>query len=96
MLFVITARDKPDSLALRTATRPAHLDYVQKTGVVKLGGPFLDEKGGMIGSLLIIEAPDLAAATEWQVNDPYSQAGLFAESELSPWRATINTCKAEL
>jgi uncharacterized protein YciI len=96
MLFVITSQDKPDSFELRMATRPAHFEYVQKTGAVKLGGPFLDEKGEMIGSLIIIEAPDLAAATEWQVNDPYVKAGLFAASELRPWKATANFCKAEL
>jgi hypothetical protein len=96
MLFVITAHDKPDSLALRMATRPAHFDYVQKTGAVRLGGPFLDEKGEMAGSMLIIEAPDLAAAKEWQANDPYVTAGLFAMADLQPWKATANFCKAEL
>jgi len=96
MLFVITARDKPDSLALRMATRPAHFEYVQKTGAVRLGGPFLDDKGGMIGSLIIIEAADIAAAREWQANDPYAKAGLFAHSDLQPWKATANYCKAEL
>jgi uncharacterized protein YciI len=96
MLFVITAYDKPDSLALRMATRPAHADYVQVTGAVKLAGPFLDGQGAMIGSLIIIEAPDIAAAREWQANDPYAQAGLFVTSDLQPWKATANYCKAEL
>ncbi|HEX4160472.1 MAG TPA: YciI family protein [Rhizomicrobium sp.] len=96
MLFVITAQDKPDSLPLRMTTRPAHFEYVQKTGAVKLGGPFLDEKGEMTGSLLIIQAPDLAAAREWQANDPYAKAGLFAHTDLQPWKATANYCKAEL
>jgi uncharacterized protein YciI len=96
MLFVITALDKPDSTPLRMATRPAHFDYVQKTGAVRLGGPFLDEAGDMIGSLIIIEAPDLAAARDWQANDPYVKAGLFAQSDLKPWKATANYCKAEL
>jgi uncharacterized protein len=96
MLFVIIARDKQDSLALRLATRPAHFDYVQTTGAVKLGGPFLDENGEMTGSLLIIEAPDLAAAREWQADDPYAKAGLFAQADLQPWKATANFCKAEL
>jgi len=96
MLFVITAIDKENSRDLRMATRPAHFEYVQKTGVVRLGGPFLDDDGGMAGSLIIIEAPDLAAAREWQQNDPYVKAGLFAASELRPWKATANNCKAEL
>jgi uncharacterized protein len=96
MLFVIIAIDRPDSLALRMETRAAHLDYVQKTGAVRLGGPFLDEKGAMVGSLLIIEAPDLESAREWQAGDPYVKAGLFAEAGLRPWKATANNCKAEL
>jgi hypothetical protein len=50
----------------------------------------------MIGSLIIIEAPDLAAAQNWQANDPYARAGLFERVELRPWKATSNHCKAEL
>jgi uncharacterized protein YciI len=96
MLFVITALDKEDSLALRMATRTSHFDYAHTTGAVKLGGPFLNGNGDMIGSLIIIEASDLAAAQNWQKNDPYAKAGLFIEAEVRPWKATANHCKAEL
>ncbi|HWE06109.1 MAG TPA: YciI family protein [Rhizomicrobium sp.] len=95
MLFVITAMDKEDSLALRMATRAAHFDYATATGVVKLGGPFLDAKGDMIGSLIIIEAADMGQARSWQENDPYAKAGLFSHVELRPWKATANHCKAD-
>jgi uncharacterized protein YciI len=96
MLFVITAMDRPDSGALRVATRPAHFDYARATGAVKLGGPFLDEAGEMIGSLILIEAADLAEAQRWQADDPYARAGLFAHAEVRPWKATANHCNAEL
>jgi len=96
MLFVITAIDKPDSRALRMATRSAHFDYIRATGAVKLGGPFLDEAGEIIGSLIVIAAADLAEARRWQAGDPYAQAGLFAHAELRPWKATANNCNAEL
>jgi hypothetical protein len=96
MLFVITAIDRENTRDLRTATRPAHFDYVRATGAVRLGGPFLDQNGDMIGSLMIIEAEDIAAAREWQANDPYAKAGLFQRAELLPWKATANHCKAEL
>ena len=88
--------DKENSLALRMATRAAHFDYAHATGAVRLGGPFLDQKGDMIGSLIIIEAANLAAAQEWQRNDPYANAGLFAHAEVRPWTATANLCNAEL
>ena len=96
MLFVIAALDRENSRDLRMATRPAHFEYAQATGAVRLGGPFLDAEGEMIGSLIIIEARDLAAAEDWQRNDPYMRAGLFAHAETRPWKATANYCKAEL
>ena len=96
MLFVIVAVDNENSLALRMATREAHFEYARETGVVRLGGPFLDSKGDMAGSLIIFEAADLEAARKWQANDPYAKAGLFATVELRPWKATANFCGADL
>lgn len=96
MLFVISAMDKPGALSLRQATRPAHFDYVKATGQVRLGGPYLDEAGNMIGSLLIVEAPDLEAAEAWAKEDPYAKAGLFQSSMVTPWKATANFCGADL
>jgi uncharacterized protein len=96
MLFAITALDRENSLELRMATRAAHFDYARATGAVKLGGPFLNENGDMMGSLIIIEALDIAAAQAWQRNDPYAKAGLFARAEVRPWKAAANHCKAEL
>jgi uncharacterized protein YciI len=56
---------------------------------VRLGGPFLDEKGDMAGSLIIIEAADTAAAEAFSLNDPYRKAGLFERVDIRPWRATF-------
>jgi uncharacterized protein YciI len=96
MLFVATCIDKENSLALRMATRDAHFAYVKDTGVVRLGGPFLDFKGDMAGSLIIFEAADFEAAKAWHAGDPYKKAGLFAHSEVRPWKATANFCEAKL
>jgi len=96
MLFVVIALDKENGLALRMATREAHFAYVREAGVVKLGGPFLDAKDDMKGSLIIFEAEDLEAAKAWHANDPYVKAGLFATSEVRPWKATFNPIEAKL
>ena len=88
--FVLICIDKPDSLALRMATREAHFAYGRASpGVVRLGGPFLSDAGEMAGSLIIIEATDLAAAWAWHEADPYKLAGLFERVELQPWKATF-------
>ena len=96
MLFVVTAIDKENSLSLRLATRDAHFAYARETGVIKLGGPFLDAKGDMAGSLIVFEAADLDAAKAWHAGDPYVKAGLFAHSEVQPWKMTFNECGAKL
>ena len=95
MLFVVTATDKPNSRQLRAATREAHFAYGRETGVIKLGGPFLDAEGEMAGSLIIFESDDIESARAWHANDPYVKAGLFAHSEVRPWKLTFNPIGAE-
>jgi uncharacterized protein YciI len=88
-LFVLTCIDKPGSLQLRLANREAHFAYFgDQPGVLRLGGPFLDDNGDMAGSLMIIEAPDLAAAQAFNAGDPYAKAGLFQSVDIRPWRHT--------
>ena len=88
MLFVITCLDKPDSLALRQSTRPAHLDYAAAHKVM-FGGPLLDETGKPLGSMLVIDAADHAAAAVWASEDPYAQAGLFASTTIHAFRTVF-------
>jgi uncharacterized protein YciI len=90
-LFVLTCIDKPNALALRMATREAHVAWArsQAAGTIRLGGPFLDEAGDMAGSLIIIDVADLAAAKAFNRDDPYTKAGLFERVEIRPWKATF-------
>ncbi len=91
-LFVISCIDKPDSLSVRMAAREAHLAYAntgEKPVKVKLGGPYLDGKGNMVGSLLIVDAPDRAAVDQFLRDDPYVTAGLFESVDIRPYRVTV-------
>ena len=88
MLFVLTSLDKPDSLTLRQSTRPAHLAYAAAHKVA-FGGPLLDEAGAPLGSMLVIEAADHAAAAVWASEDPYAQAGLFASTTIHAFRTVF-------
>jgi uncharacterized protein YciI len=92
-LFVVSYIDRPNSLALRMANREAHLAYAHADDQpikVKLGGPYLDEKGDMAGSLLILEAPDKAAAVAFTQTDPYVTCGLMQSVDVKPFRITMN------
>ena len=88
MLIALIARDKPGALQTRLDNRSAHLAYIEETGVVSQAGPLLDGDA-MIGSLVILEVEDLAAAQSWADNDPYAKAGLFQSVELIPWKKVV-------
>lgn len=89
MLIALIAKDKAGALEIRKANRDAHLAYIGETGVVSQAGPFLDENGGMCGSLVILDVEDMAAAQNWAANDPYAKAGLFESVELIEWKKVV-------
>jgi uncharacterized protein YciI len=89
-LFMLACFDKPNSMDLRMATRAAHLAYAgERSDLIKVAGPMLDDDGGMAGSLFILEAPDRAAVEAFNAADPYQQAGLFGQVEIRGFRASI-------
>lgn len=90
-LFVLTCIDKPGALDARMAAREDHLAYVRGSGVAKLGGPFLDDAGAMVGSMLIIEMEDLAAAKAFAEADPYNKAGVFQSVDVRPYKVTLGS-----
>jgi len=90
MLFAAICIDRPGQVELRLRTRADHLAFLAAQGqAIKLGGPFLDGDGDPVGSLLILDCVDVAAARELLSDDPYAKAGLFASVELKPWRRVV-------
>lgn len=90
MLYALLCNDKPDHLHLRLETRSAHLDYLNSLGDrLKFAGPFLGDDAKPIGSMVVIEAADLAGATDIAANDPYAKAGLFASVDIRPWNWAV-------
>ena len=91
MLFAIIAEDKPNSVALRLATRATHLEYLKSFGnrIVAAGPLLAADNETMTGSLLIVEAVDRAGAESFAAGDPYAKAGLFARTTITPWRKVI-------
>ncbi len=87
-LFALICTDKDGHEPLRKDTRAAHLAYLSATGCVIHAGPFLDN-ATMTGSLVVIDAPDRAAAEAWAAADPYAVAGLFAKVRIEEWKKVI-------
>lgn len=95
MLYAIVGQDVSDSLDLRLATRPAHLDRLhalQQAGRLLLAGPFPNVDGndpgsaGFSGSLIVAEFDTLAAAQAWADADPYVTAGVYADVSVKPFK----------
>ena len=89
MLVALIAKDKPGALQTRKDNREAHLAYIDETGAVSQAGPLLDADEQMIGSLVVLDVADMAAAQAWADGDPYAKAGLFESVELIPWKKVI-------
>ena len=88
--FAIWATDRPGMAAERARVREAHRARLREGGrgglKVVLGGPTTDEAGAMNGSLLVVEARDIAAVRDFIAGDPYILCGVYAAVEIRPWQ----------
>jgi uncharacterized protein YciI len=89
MRIALICTDKTNALQTRIDNRPAHLAYIQETGVVEMAGPFLNALGQMTGSLIILSVDTLQAAQDWAASDPYAEAGLFDHVQITEWKKVI-------
>ena len=95
MLYTIIAEDRPDSLELRLANRPAHLarlSSLQQQGRLVIAGPHpaIDSAdpgpAGFSGSLIVAEFDSLSAAQSWADTDPYQLAGVYLQIRVKPFK----------
>ncbi|MEO8057301.1 MAG: YciI family protein [Burkholderiales bacterium] len=88
MLYALMLVDQPHSAALRARVRPEHKAYLgQVAERIAFAGPLLAEDGRtMLGSLLVIDFSDRAAALAWLEHEPFTQAGLYATTQVRAFR----------
>ncbi|AGH80723.1 YciI-like protein [Psychromonas sp. CNPT3] len=95
MLYVIFSEDVKNSLALRVATREAHLarlETLQQQGRLLIAGPnpAIDKSdpgdAGFSGSTVIAEFNSLSEAQAWADADPYQKAGVYACVTVKPFK----------
>ena len=82
--YVLHCIDGEKGAQLRPLVRESHLAHVRGSGLVRLAGPLLNDSGSPIGSLLIVETADLAAAQAFADADPYRVEGVFASVGITP------------
>ena len=88
---MVRYRDREGAGELRKRHRTAHTEYRRSLGANRLmSGPLLAEDCTTpVGSLLIIEAADLAAARAVATGDPFVALGALELVELVPMEVRI-------
>jgi uncharacterized protein YciI len=98
MLYVVWASDAPGRGDERLRVREAHRARLRAPAphAVKVlqAGATLDPDADagsatMNGTLLVVEAADIAAVRAFVDGDPYVAAGVYASVEIRPWRCGL-------
>ncbi len=98
MWYAIEGHDVEDALPRRLAARQQHLARLHELcdqGRLLLAGPCpaidAEDPGaaGFSGSLVIAEFDSLAAARAWAEADPYVSAGVYARTDVRPFRKVL-------
>lgn len=87
MLFSVFTLDNPDAADKRKAVHGAHVAHLRNAkefGVtIAVGGPLVSDDGASpIGSLIVLDAPDRAAAEKFNRADPFRQNGVWDKVEI--------------
>ncbi len=85
MLFAYWMMDRPGMAATRQAKRTEHRAYLAAVeSRIHFAGPLLAEDGaGIVGSLLVVDHPDRAAAEAWIADEPFTKAGVYQSTEIA-------------
>jgi len=94
MQFIVIAHDGEDPQAFerRMKARPAHIEgavRMKENGSMLTGGAILDDDGGMIGSVMIVEFPSRTELDAWLAQDPYVTGDVWRHIEVRPFRVAV-------
>lgn len=98
MWYAIEGHDVEDALPKRLAVRQQHLARLHELrdqGRLLLAGPCpaidAEDPGaaGFSGSIVIAEFDSLASARAWADADPYVAAGVYARTDVRPFRKVL-------
>lgn len=98
MWYVIFSQDVENSLERRLSVREQHLarlTTLQNEGRLLVAGPMpaIDSENpgeaGFTGSTVIADFDSLTSAQEWANNDPYIDAGVYANVIVKPFKKVL-------
>ena len=93
MRFVVHCIDHKDGLPKRLANYDAHKAYLGAPGSVStvISGPLVADDGEtMIGSMFVFEAEEKQDVVDFNANDPFSKAAVWAEVRIHPFLMRVD------
>ena len=89
--YLIYAWDGSDENALerRMKVRPAHFEGAAKpksNGNFIIGGAMLDDKGKMIGSMMVVQFEEREQLEQWLANEPYITGKVWEKIDIRPFK----------
>lgn len=87
-LFIVRFTDKPDTLTLRQALRPSHLEFLDAhKDMILVGGALTPEADAPpVGACWIMDAASREDAEALLKTDPFWTGGLRAGYEILYWK----------
>ncbi|MGD9700485.1 MULTISPECIES: YciI family protein [unclassified Acinetobacter] len=91
-LFVVTCTDNEGTVEKRLATRPKHLERLQKLndeGRLIVAGAMPKDPGnpqaGFYGSTIIVDFESREALDAWLQDEPFLKEGVYAHIDVKPF-----------
>lgn len=91
-LFVLSCTDHEGTVEKRLATRPQHIERLQKLndeGRLIVAGAMpkdpADPQAGFYGSTMIVEFDSREALDAWLKEEPFLKAGVYAHIDIKPF-----------
>jgi uncharacterized protein YciI len=80
--------DHPGATAKRTENRDAHTAYLNEhSDKIMVRGPLLNEEGTeSMGSVLLLDVPDLDAGRDFLKGEPFHKSGVYKDVTFHRWR----------
>lgn len=91
-LFVLSCTDHEGTVEKRLATRPQHIERLQKLndeGRLIVAGAMpkdpADPQAGFYGSTMIVDFDSREALDAWLEEEPFLKAGVYAHIDIKPF-----------
>ena len=62
---------------------------MREEGTLLTGGAILDDRGAMIGSVLVVDFPSRTGLDAWLASDPYVTGDVWRKVEARPFRVAV-------